>query len=404
MIDCAAIGSGNDPGLAAAMRQADCLAAQSGGATFARLFGLGGALGSALTTALTLYVAWLAIGLLTGRGTLRLSSVTPRMLGLGMILTFATSWLAYQTAVWNLLTGAPDQIASALLGTHGSATQQFANRLDKMFVAISDTAKAAATGAPAGGEGPFTPSNMLWVAALLMLFGSLGVLLVARIALTALLGLGPIFILFGLFRGTRGLLDGWIRAAVMFSVTQLLGVLIGGEALAVIAPIVQRIAVGGTAPQMHDAILLLLAAGVFITLMAISLKAAGTIVSSWRPTALSGDAPERAATATRAEGFRQPFPVLSMADSGGGAGPITSDQSRISGVVAAIGANRAGSTNTSTSIRAIGLTDVRQSDNPAIGLPYQTVVAHNRRSSDRLRDVKDRSQASASSSARTLFR
>ena len=397
MIECAAIGAGNDPGLAAALRQADCLAAQSGGATFARLFGLGGALGSALTTALTLYVAWLAIGLLTGRGTLRLSSVTSRMLGLGMILTFATSWLAYQTAVWNLLTGAPDQIASALLGTHGSATQQFANRLDKMFVAISDTAKGAA----AGGEGPFTPSNMLWVAALLILFGSLGVLLVARIALTALLSLGPIFILFGLFRGTRGLLDGWIRAAVMFSVTQLLGVLIGGEALAVIAPIVRRIAVG-TAPQMHDAILLLLAAGVFISLMAISLKAAGTIVSSWRPTALSSEAPERAGIPTRTEGFRQLFPVLSMADSGGSAGPIASDQSRISGVVAAIGASRAGST--STRIRTIGRTDVRQSDNPAIGLPYQTVVAHNRRSGDRLRDVKDQSQASASSSARTLFR
>jgi len=369
---------------------------------FARLFGVGGALGSALTIALTLYVAWVAIGLLTGRGALRLSSITPRMLGLGMILTFATSWLAYQTVVWNVLTGAPDQIASAILGTHGSATQQFANHLDAMFVAISDVAKAGATGTPAAAEGPFTPSNMLWVAALLMLFGSLGVLLVARIALTALLGLGPIFILFGLFRGTRGLLEGWLKAAVMFSVTQLLSVLIGGEALAVIAPVVRRISAGGTDPQMHDAILLLLAAGVFVSLMAISLKSAGTIVSGWRPTTLNGDDSERATTVAQEESFEQRLLVASMTNSGADAGPIASDQSRISGVIAAIGADRVSST--SMGIRSIGIASARQSDKPAIALPYQTVVAHNRRSGDRLRDLKIQSQASASSSVRTLFR
>jgi type IV secretion system protein VirB6 len=80
---------------------------------------------------------------LTGRSSLSLTALTPRMLGLGLALTFATSWAAYQNVVWNLLVGAPDQIASILIGSRGSATELFANRLDQLFTAVADAAAAA---------------------------------------------------------------------------------------------------------------------------------------------------------------------------------------------------------------------------------------------------------------------
>ncbi len=47
-----------------------------------------------------------------------------------------------------------------------------------------------------------------------------------------MLALGPIFIICGLFEGTRGLFEGWLKAAVLFALTPLLAVLIGGATIA----------------------------------------------------------------------------------------------------------------------------------------------------------------------------
>src|SRR5690606_33490356 len=108
---------------AAALRAVDCLAGETVAAAFARLFGssagAGGALLPALTIALTLYIAIFAVGLLTGRSRLGIAALTPRALTLGLVLTFATSWVAYSQVVWNLATGAPDEIASVLTGAKG---------------------------------------------------------------------------------------------------------------------------------------------------------------------------------------------------------------------------------------------------------------------------------------------
>ncbi len=84
------------------------------------------------------------------------------MLTIGLVVTFATSWLAYQNVVWTLATGAPDEVATALTGTHGSATAAFAGRLDQIFTAISDVSQqtpetvAATTSSTAPGSPPTT--------------------------------------------------------------------------------------------------------------------------------------------------------------------------------------------------------------------------------------------------------
>jgi type IV secretion system protein VirB6 len=130
MTDCPTLSGEGNPGIAAALRVVDCVTAEGTSKAFGRLFGPDGALGSALTVLLTIYVALLAINLLTGRSKLGLNMLTPRMLGLGLVLTFATSWIAYQGVVWTLLTGAPDQIAGVITGQSGSATAAFAGRLD----------------------------------------------------------------------------------------------------------------------------------------------------------------------------------------------------------------------------------------------------------------------------------
>jgi type IV secretion system protein VirB6 len=300
---CPTFGDGGPSGIAEALRVVDCMSGEAASFAFSRLFGSSALLGQALTAALTLYIAWYAIGLLTGRTSLSVSSLTPRMMTMGVALTFATSWVAYQSVIWNLLVGAPDQIASLLIGTRGSATSLFADRLDTIFAVVAQAA-AATEAAAAGGmqqssslaSGP----DLLWLSALLLLLGTVGVLLVARIALAAMLALGPIFIICGLFEGSRGLFEGWLKAAVMFALTPLLAVLIGGGTIAMLSPMLDSLAAAGGQVPLRLTTTLFLAAAVYCALMAVCLKIAGTMVAGWRlPFSSSRDrkAPDSPATA-----------------------------------------------------------------------------------------------------------
>jgi type IV secretion system protein VirB6 len=97
MSQCAPFGADGPAGVADALGKVDCLASDATAVSFGRLFGAHGSFQTALTIVLTLYVALLAFNLLTGRSALRLSVLTPRMMTLGLVLTFATSWIAYQS-------------------------------------------------------------------------------------------------------------------------------------------------------------------------------------------------------------------------------------------------------------------------------------------------------------------
>jgi type IV secretion system protein VirB6 len=271
-------------GIAEALRVVDCMSGEAASFAFARLFGTDALLGQALTAALTLYIGFYAVGLLTGRTSLSLSSLTPRMMTLGIALTFATSWVAYQSVIWNLLVGAPDQIASLLIGTNGSATSLFADRLDKIFAVVAQAAaetEAATAGMPDTGSLASGP-DLLWLSALLLLLGTVGVLLVARIALAAMLALGPIFIICGLFEGSRGLFEGWLKAAVLFALTPLLAVLIGGATIAMLSPMLDSLAAAGGQVPLRLTTTLFLAAAVYCALMAVTLKISATMVAGWR--------------------------------------------------------------------------------------------------------------------------
>lgn len=279
---CPAISVADGSTIASALDAVDCLSAHATADAFARLFGAHGGLTVALTIGLTLYVAVMAIGLVTGRVSLSLSSLSPRMMALGLALTFATSWLAYQNVVWGLLSGGPDQVAGLVLGTRGSASHAFAQHLDVLFNAVSDAADRAH--AAQGDAKGTSPGDMLSYAAMLLLLGTVGVLVTSRIALAALLAVGPVFLILALFSGTRGLFEGWVKGAVLFALVPLFTVLIGAGALAMADPVVADLGAGDL--DMRSATAVFLVAAVHCALMAMVLKVATTLVSGWRIGAL----------------------------------------------------------------------------------------------------------------------
>ena len=319
MTACPAISADGPSGIAELVRAVDCATLQATSFTFGRLFGAHGTLLTALTFILTIYIGLLAIGILTGRASLKISMLTPRMMTLGLVLTFATSWAAYQSVIWNLAAGAPDEIARALTGTEGPATETFAGKIDALFLAVTEAASTGdatnASGTQDGGtqsigangnvssappapSSLFSPPDILWLSALLLMLGTAGVLIASRIVLAVLLAVGPVFIVLALFRSARGLFEGWVKSVVLFAVTPLLTVLIGGGALALIDPLAQSLMIPPAQPSMHAAVIFFLCSCIYVALMAITLKTATTLTAGWK---LFGSDPALATPASMAE-------------------------------------------------------------------------------------------------------
>ena len=315
-------------GIAASLQGVDCAASGMAAAAFNRLFGAGGSLVPALTILLTLYVALFAFALITGRSRVGVSSLTPRIVTLGLVLTFATSWIAYQSVVWNLATGAPNQIAGILTGTPGNATLVFAQKIDVVFEALIQ-----ASGEQSSPETAFSPPGLLWLGGTLFLLGTVGLLATTRIALAILLAIGPVFVVFALFPGTRGLFVGWLKGVVMLAITPLFAVLGGSLMLELSVPVLTALVAVPGQIDAQAAMAFFMIAAVHMALMVLVLKVAGTMVAGWTVFGLSvherGDSGGDNLAAARAAAAAAPSAAAVAVDQARAAGPAASRQIRL---------------------------------------------------------------------------
>ena len=303
-------------GVAASLYAVDCAASATAQAAFGRLFGPDGALLPALIILLTLYVAFFGFSLITGRSRLGISALTPRMITLGLVLTFATSWMAYQSVVWNLAVGAPNQIASILMGTSGSATQIFADKIDVVFSVLIDTAGQQAE---EGAATTFSPPGLLWLGGTLLLLGTVGVLATSKIALAILLGLGPIFVVLALFNSTRGLFVGWLKGVVMLALAPVFAVLGGTLMLELSIPVLRTLTENPGEIDGRAAMAFFMIGAVHVALMILVLKVCGTMVAGWKVFGLADGGYESDSA---------PAAVIAPAAPAAAAQPVTSDVER----------------------------------------------------------------------------
>jgi len=207
------------------------------------------------------------------------------MITVGLVLTFATSWIAYQGVVWNLAVGAPDQIAGILTGTRGSATTIFADKIDVVFAALIE---ANGSQGSDGATSAFSPPGLMWLGAMLLLLGTVGLLATSKIALAILLALGPVFVVLALFPSTRGLFTGWLKGVVMLAITPLFAVLGGSLMLELAVPVLRSLVqVPGTIDA-RAAMAFFMIGAVHAALMVMVLKVAGSMVAGWTVFGLSG--------------------------------------------------------------------------------------------------------------------
>lgn len=187
----------------------------------------------ALTIMLTIYVAVFGLRLLLGMGSMRIGDLTVTVLKLGLVLAMATSWPTYQHVVFDTLFRGPEQLAASMMGAMqppGSLLR--GNPFDGLQISYDQLQAAAAffvrispaAVSPFSGGAPFAAFS-LNLASFLMLFATLGVILAAKVVLGLLLALGPVFAALLLFDSTRGVFEGWLRAALAFAFVPLFATL-----------------------------------------------------------------------------------------------------------------------------------------------------------------------------------
>lgn len=271
---------------------------------------------AAFTAMLTIYVALIGYQLMFGRGGFRVSDLPSGALKIGLIFAFLTSWAAYQTLVFDFLFDGPAEIVSVLVGPLAGPSFD-GDVLGSVQLAFEDMTGAAAIygemASPTANllqGGPMLASGVLWLAAMLMVLITLGLVIAGKIVLAFLLAIGPIFVGLFLFDTTRGLFHGWLRATVTFALTPLAVQVLGVAMLLMLAPFLDVLVENASqqAFDMGPIMTISLIVVVFAIVMVLGLRAVAVIGQGWN----SGGKPrqdvsiDRGAPAEAAKASAQP--------------------------------------------------------------------------------------------------
>ncbi len=299
----------------------NCFVEASVAQSYGALMGPGGGLKSAMTAALVIYVAILGYRFMLGRARLAMGDLVPRMVLIGAILALTTSWVTYQTLVYDVLTDGPEEITQMV--TRGQTeNRSVAERVDSVskqlttvandwgkgplgIVAnvgpqssIAEAANAARLRAEVAGNNPLptvasppsiignpfssAPNYLSWSAMLLTLTAA-GSIAMTKALLGLLLAIGPAFALFALFGNTRGLAVGWARAALFLAFVPLFATLTSLAMLTMLEPMAATLAANAARGSyaLNDALAIFIAVLVMTGIALLAVRVAGMMVSGW---------------------------------------------------------------------------------------------------------------------------
>lgn len=215
---CSAVGQGSGF-VNSITRYVDCQAQTLGSGAWAALSVPGSTLQIVLTGFLTIFIALIGYNLLLGR-TLTVRDGTLAFVKIGAVFALATSWPAYRTVVYDLVTDGPGQLVveigpqGGVVGSDGTLLE----RLDQTDQALVQLAILGPGYVNPGPETQIPPPPFsgfdafaLGGSRIVFLVTAIGALTVVRIVTGLMLALGPFFIAFLLFDGTRSLFEGWVR-------------------------------------------------------------------------------------------------------------------------------------------------------------------------------------------------
>jgi type IV secretion system protein VirB6 len=244
----------------------DCQAQSIGESGYQALMAPGSAVATLLTASLTIFIALFGYRMLFGETPGAREGVMA-VVKLGIVLVLATSWPAFRTLVYDVALHGPAELATGigqpagLPGAGGGLVtrlQLVDNELVELLVL--GAGKPPNADVIVGPTQPLTPqqqqqqmqrlqqlqqrprwdpardATLLGNARTLYLTSAIAAFSSVRLIAGLLLALGPLFALFLLFDGTRGLFEGWIRGLGGAALGALSTTIILGVELALMEP------------------------------------------------------------------------------------------------------------------------------------------------------------------------
>jgi len=245
----------------------DCEAQALGLGGWQGMTGAGSANTLILTGMLTIFIALIGYRLLLGE-TPTLRDGVVALVKIGIVIALATSWSAFRTLAYDVAMHGPAELATQIGGPSGlpGAGGGLIGRLqgvDNELIELNTlgTGKppdadviAGPTAVPLSPQqqqqqiqdlqrraqrpkwDPANDAKMLSEARTYYLTGVIAAFASVRIVTGLLLALGPLFVLFLLFDGTRGLFEGWVRGLVGAALGALSTAIVLGVELALLEP------------------------------------------------------------------------------------------------------------------------------------------------------------------------
>lgn len=222
----------------------DCQSRDLGAAGYQALALTGSPVNLAVTSLLTIFVAYFGIRLLLG-DTVGVRDSIVGVAKIGLVLTLAASWPAWRTIGYDVVFDAPTQVADLV----GASTETLSPRLQAVDDGILSFTLfgAGRLDRASEAEGTFTALQLqrtppisddlaLGLARVSFLATTIGAFGGLRIVGALLLALAPLFAGFLLFDSTRALFVGWVRGLCAIAIGMLTATLILVAELSLLEP------------------------------------------------------------------------------------------------------------------------------------------------------------------------
>jgi len=137
------------------------------------------------------------------------------------VLSLAFNWVYFDVFIYSVFTDSPDELGSLILtavgaGNTGGISSQIGELLHNGIVA---------SGMAFSSSGMFMPyilGALIFIAIIILCGFAIALLALSKIAMAVVLALGPIFILFLLFDGTKQMFASWIQQILNFGFISIL--------------------------------------------------------------------------------------------------------------------------------------------------------------------------------------
>jgi type IV secretion system protein VirB6 len=225
---------------------------------------LSAALEPAVVTLGTLYVMVWGYLQLTGKIEEPFMTGLRRIMLLVLVLGGALQLWLYNAVIVDTFYNAPAQLAAAVAGAASPVST-----LDVVWQAGGNVASQlwSRAGLFHGDIGFYIAGVLVWIVMGLVCCYAMFLIALSKIALAVLLALGPLFITFRLFEGTRRLFDAWLMQLANYGFITILTVLVGALLLSLIQSYATQTAARGAALATVDALDMLLAAVIVLLVL-----------------------------------------------------------------------------------------------------------------------------------------